>query len=50
MSQFSHTLFPVFELLDRTFILVRAALSVSFVNVGLDLVLPLAEDCGIVED
>jgi hypothetical protein len=50
LGQLSHTLLPVFKFLDGTVILVDAALGIGFLDVGIDLVLPLFEDFGVVQD
>jgi hypothetical protein len=50
LSQLSHALLPVVELLDGAVVLVETAFSVSILDVGVDLVLPLAEDGCVVQD
>jgi len=50
LSQFSHTLFPVLEFPDRTIIFIIAACCISVLDVGVDLVLPSAEDLSVVDD
>ena len=50
LSQLSHALLPVVELLHRAFVLVVAALGIGLVDEGLDLFLPAGEDRGVVDD
>lgn len=50
LGQLSHALLPVVELLDGAVVLVVAALSVGVIDVGVDLLLPSAEDVGVLVD
>ena len=52
LSQFSHALLPVIELLHWAGILGETALrlGVDILDVGLDLVLPAVKDLGVVEN
>jgi len=50
LGQLSHALLPVVELLDGAVVLVVATLLVGILNIGIDFVLPFAENGCVVKD
>ena len=50
LSKFSHALFPVFEFLDWAIVFIKTTCCIGVFDVGVDLVLPSAEDGSIVDD